>query len=180
MSKKQRIKFSIRFKMILGFIIIGILSTVIVGAITYNTVYNHELNNLKTKLTMIAELASREIDANMYSQLKPNDEGTQIYKTMVNKLRDFKRISGLTYLYTFSPKNSDKVQFILDTDESEPAKIGDEYPAENVPIDPEIVAAFKGTITVTNNPYYRPMGHFFIRICTDKKFKWKNNCSSWG
>lgn len=172
MSKKLKIKFSIRSKMLLGFIIIGILSTTIVGAITYNTVYKHELTNLNNKLTMIAELASREIDGNLHSELKPGDETNDNYTNMLKKLRDFKRISGLTYLYTFKPLSNQKVQFVLDTDESEDAaKIGDEYPSENIPLDPEIISAFKGTITVTKVPYADDWGTFLSGFAPVKNSK---------
>ena len=161
MSKHTSIKISIRLKMLGGFILIGLLSALVVGGITYKNISDYELTKVKEKLTMIAELGASNIDADLHSQLQPGDEGIKDYTNLLDKLRSFKKTSGLTYLYTFAPDNKDTVKFVLDTDDSDQqAKIGDQYPEDGEKLDLEIKQALKGNITVTQVPQTDQWGTF--------------------
>lgn len=161
MSKYLGIKVSIRLKMLVGFILIGLLSALVVGGITYKNISDYELSQVKEKLKMIAELGASNIDADTHSQLQPGDENKADYTNLLDKLRSFKKTSKLTYLYTYVPVNKEKVKFILDTDESEDqAKIGDEYPEDGVKLDLEIKQALAGKIAVTKSPQTDQWGTF--------------------
>lgn len=148
---------SLRMKMILGFVLVGIVSSLAVGLVTYKVISDNEYRKIQEKLSMIAQVGASIIDEEAHAKLQPGDESEDEYIALVSRLREFKRISGLTYLYTFVPYNEEKVKFVLDTDESEDAAgIGDEYDQ-----DEEIKAAFNGEVKVTDKPYTDEWGTFF-------------------
>jgi methyl-accepting chemotaxis protein len=168
MESKFRVRtMSIKFKMLIGFLLLGIVSSITVGIFTYNIISGYETDKVKEKLIMIAGLAAKEIDGDIHEQLKPGDENTSdSYKSMVKKLREFKKTSNLTYLYTFAPigdKFNDtdaKVKFILDTDESSDASsIGDEYiPDDNAPLEDALKEAFAGNPQASNEASPETLG----------------------
>ncbi len=170
--RKNSFIFSIRLKILLGFILIGLLSSLIVGVVTYYITYEHEFSNAQKKLIMIAQLAAQEVDGDMHSQLKEGEEETTNYQTVVNKLRQIKDTSGLEYLYTFAPKNDKKVQFVLDTDETdEAAAIGDEYPEEDETLEDSIVKAFEGIPNAATEIYTDKWGTFLSGFVPIKNSK---------
>ncbi|MDF2557651.1 MAG: hypothetical protein K0R71_1479 [Bacillales bacterium] len=161
MVKRFGIKVSIRLKMLVGFVLIGLLSALVVGGIAYKNISDYELTKVKDKLKMIAEIGASNIDAELHTQLQPGDEDEEAYTDLLAKLRSFKKTSELTYLYTYIPVNEEKVKFILDTDESEEqAKIGDEYPEDGEKLDSEIKQALLGEVTVTKTPQTDQWGTF--------------------
>ena len=126
MSKQPRVKIGVKMKMLVGFIFIALLSSVAVGTITFKIISNYQLDQVKEKLKMIAELGASSIDAEMHSGLQPGDEEKEDYIALLEELREFKETSGLTYFCTYIPYNDDRVKFVMDTDETEEqGKIGD-------------------------------------------------------
>lgn len=151
----KQIRFSLRSKMLVGFMLIGLMSSIIVGSVTFLTIKKHEYSNVQEKVKMIAELSATQVNGDLHAQFKPGDEKSTDYKKLVSKLRRFKNISGLKYLYTFAPFNENKVKFILDTDEKKPAKIGKEYDSDKF-----IEKAFKGTACFYDAPFSDSWGTF--------------------
>ncbi|HEX3028513.1 MAG TPA: methyl-accepting chemotaxis protein [Clostridia bacterium] len=151
----KQIRFSLRSKMLVGFMLIGLMSSIIVGSVTFLTIKKHEYSNVQEKVKMIAELSATQVNGDLHAQFKPGDEKSTDYKKLVSKLRRFKNISGLKYLYTFAPFNENKVKFILDTDEKKPAKIGKEYDSDKF-----IKKAFKGAACFYDAPFSDSWGTF--------------------
>lgn len=142
--KQIKTKFSIRLKILVGFLVVGLLSSFAIGTVVYFSISAYEMNNLREKLSMVAAMSSALIDGDVHSALKPGDESTDEYKNMLDKLRHFKDTSGLTYLYTFAPVDDKTVAFVLDTDESEDqAAIGEVYEKDYV-----TKTAFEGKVNV--------------------------------
>jgi methyl-accepting chemotaxis protein len=137
-------RFSIRTKFLMSFLIVGIISSISVGAILYFAVSGYETDRLKEKLMTAVKTASSAVDGDAQALLKPGDESTDQYKALLAKLTKIKNDFDLTYLYTFSLPKSDKINFILDTDDSaEKALIGKEYD-----MDANIQKASEGTANV--------------------------------
>lgn len=156
MSQNIKTKFSIRNKMLLGFIILSIISSTAVGLFAYITMTGNEMENMREKLLMIALVSSDNINGDLHAQLKPGDEQSDIYKNLLANLRRFKKLSGLTYLYTFRLADDGTVRFVLDSDETaDQAKIGDEFEAY-----PNILKAFEGTPNVADKPTTDNWGTF--------------------
>ena len=141
---KSRIRFSIMSKMLVSFILVGVISTVLVGAILYTTVSKNEMARLEEKLITAVRSGANLIDAELHSSLEAGDEATAAYAGMVDKLRKLNDDFGLTYMYTLVRTNDNNVVFVLDTDDSEEkALIGDEYET-----DKHIELAFQGTVNL--------------------------------
>ena len=163
MSKQTGVRLSIKAKMLLGFILIALLSSLAVGGITFKIISDYELNQVKEKLKMLAQLGADNIDAEMHSQLRPGDEGKEEYTALLAQLREFKATSGLTFLCTYVPYNADRVKFVMDTDETEgQGNIGDTFPGEDTgeKVDRELLEAFKGKVTVNPTPRKDEYGVF--------------------
>lgn len=156
MSNRHQIRFGIKHKMLIGFLLVGIVSSVIVGMVTYNTISKHEMEKVKEKLLMTAGMGASIIDVDVHSQLKPGAENTEEYIRIIQKLREFKEMSKLEYIYTFVPYNENSVKFVLDTDESEDAAyIGKEYELSD-----SIREAFKGKMLTLDEPDSDDWGTF--------------------
>jgi methyl-accepting chemotaxis protein len=151
MNKKSGVRISIKAKMLVGFILIALLSSISVGGITFKIISDYEINQTKEKLKMVAKLGAGIIDAEVHSRLRPGDEGKEEYTALLAKLREFKETSGLTFLCTYVPYNEDRVKFVMDTDDTETqGKIGDYFPSEGTgeKVDGDLLKAFKGEVTV--------------------------------
>lgn len=139
------------------FLVFGILSSLLIILITWFYISHYEKNKLRQNLQVIAQGAVELIDGDAHSGLKPGDEETETYTQLLRKLRRYKEISGLTYLYTITKIDEKKSQFVLDTDESkDQAKIGKEYVNE-----PEMLRAFKGEVCSTKEPMTDEWGTFY-------------------
>lgn len=172
MSKQSGIKTSIRLKMLVGFILIGLLSSITLGGIIFKVVSDYEISKVLDKLDMAAQLGTSVVDGDKHSLLQPGDEDSEYYKELLEKLRGLKNTSGLEYLYTYVPYTDEKVQFVVDTDESEDqAVIGDEYPEEGEELDPALLEALKGTATVSSEPYTDRWGTFYSGFAPIKNSK---------
>lgn len=163
MPKQAGVRVSIKAKMLVGFILIALLSSIAVGGITFKVISDYEINQVKEKLKMLAQLGADSIDAELHSSLRPGDEEKEEYTALLEKLREFKETSGLTFLCTYVPYNEDRVQFVMDTDETEgQGKIGDYFPSEDTgeKVDNELLESFKGEVTVNAEPREDEYGVF--------------------
>ncbi|NTV90259.1 MAG: methyl-accepting chemotaxis protein [Clostridiales bacterium] len=156
MKKKGKVKFSIRSRLILGFVLSGILASAFVGTLAYNKMSSYAMENLKEKLLASSQIGAATIDAAVNSSLQPGDETSEAYLEQMEKLNKIKDSLGLTYIYTYSRLEGDKVYFAIDasTDEDK-AMIGDESD-----IDDTISAAFSGKASVGDTPYTDKWGTF--------------------
>jgi methyl-accepting chemotaxis protein len=144
MRQTKAARFSIRMKFLLSFLIVGIISSISVAVILYFTVSGYETDRLKEKLLTAVQTGSSVIDGDSHALLKPGDESTEQYKSLLLKLTKIKDDFGLTYLYTFSQPQGDAFNFVLDTDSSEDkAPIGKAYDT-----DPYLLKASAGSANV--------------------------------
>jgi methyl-accepting chemotaxis protein len=164
MLRVPKMKYNVKTKLLVGFFCISLFSSVVVGVFTFVTIRDSEVRSLKGKLEMVAQMAPGIIDAEAHSKLQPGDESKAEYTGMLTRLREYKKISGLTYLYTLAPPDGERlnpgdvtVRFVLDTDETEgQAPIGKEYELQK-----EMVVAFEGTPSITDEAYTDEWGTFY-------------------
>ncbi len=147
--KKSLFRFSIGQKLLFYFLLVGVISSVTVGIISYITMSGNEMENIKQKLLIAVETGSSAIDGDVHSILKPGDEQSESYKVLLSKLDKIKEDFNLTFLYTFNLSQDGKLTFVLDTDKTEEkAKIGDEYDMSE-----SIQKAFGGSPSADDKPY---------------------------
>lgn len=154
--KKSLFRFSIGQKLMFYFLLVGVISSVTVGVISYITMSGNEMENIKQKLLIAVETGSSAIDGDVHSILKPGDEQSESYKVLLAKLDKIKEDFNLTFLYTFNLSQDGKLTFVLDTDKTEEkAKIGDEYDMSE-----SIENAFGGSSSADDEPYTDVWGTF--------------------
>ncbi len=154
---QSKIRLSIRAKLLISFVVLGLVASAFVGILTYRIISAYEMETLQKNLLAASKIGAASIDGDIHSQLHPGDEESEEYKSLVAKLTTIKDSLGLTYLYTFSRIEGDHAIFALDTDTSEEkAIIGDEYE-----LDDNIINAFAGSASISDEPFTDQWGTFF-------------------
>ncbi|HEX2947388.1 MAG TPA: methyl-accepting chemotaxis protein [Clostridia bacterium] len=154
--KKSLFRFSIGQKLLFYFLLVGVISSITVGVISYITMSGNEMENMKQKLLIAVETGSSAIDGDAHSLLKKGDEQSEAYKAILIKLDKIKEDFNLTFLYTFKLSQDGKLTFVLDTDKTEEkANIGDDYDMSEC-----IRKAFNGSPNVDDEPYTDDWGTF--------------------
>lgn len=147
---------SLRFRLVGLFLLVLLMASVGVGYFSYQTSTKNLRNSLGERLLAITQTAVIQDNLADHIHLKPGDENSEEYLSLVNYLREIKDKNNLTYLYTFSQSaDKSKVFFVLDSDEENPAKIGEEYE-----LDEDIEAAFNGTPIYSKEFYTDEWGTF--------------------
>lgn len=163
MAKRSGVRISIKTKMLIGFVLIALLSSITVGGIIFKEMSAYEMDQLKNELQILVNLAAADIDADVHAGLQPGDEQKEEYTELLAKLRAFKETSGLTFICTYIPYDENSVKFVIDTDESEEqGKIGDLYPSEGTgeQVDRDLLGAFHGEATINEIPREDEYGIF--------------------
>jgi methyl-accepting chemotaxis protein len=106
------------------------------------------LQSIRSEAVKLASAASVLIDGVLHQQLKTEqDMESSAYKDMKEKMLEFQRETGITYIYTFAPDGEKKVKFIIDASEEDPSPLGEEYGDYFEGMD----AAFNGTPSSDND-----------------------------
>lgn len=152
-----KLKFSLRTKFI--FVIVGLIIavTLLTGYLSYTRAVEDLEDELGERLTAVASTGVLMIGGDNHSRLKtPDDENTDTYKTLKKKLQQIRDTNDAAYVYTFAPKNEEKVVFVVDAATGDDmSHIGDEYD-----IQPEIKSAFEGKTVYTKEMYTDKWGTF--------------------
>ncbi len=154
--KKTR-KLSIERKVLLAVVLLGLISCCFMGLTVYFMVSDDMLDSSRENTRCIAVTAAKIIDGDLHDELKPGDEDTQVYKDYLESLRNCKNETGVLYMYTLKPMNSEFVQFVIDTDDSDmQGQIGDEYEITDI-----MLEAFKGKDVVSQDTTADEYGEYF-------------------
>lgn len=121
--KKEKVKRSVRFKILLPASVIVILVCMVLGVSLYQNMENAFVDMGVEQAGMAARFAKEKIDAEAVAQLKVGDEETEVYKTLIENLSQMGEAGNIAYLYTLYVENG-KVYYGLDTTD---CMIGDEF-----------------------------------------------------
>ncbi|GFP75661.1 methyl-accepting chemotaxis protein [Clostridium fungisolvens] len=126
----QKKGLSIRHKIIGGFIILVLFSSLSVGIYTYyKTKENIETTIGNTALNIVKSILST-IDAKEFSNLQnKEDMNSDYYKSLQSHLSDIRKSTGLKYLYTMRKTNDNKYIYVVDgtpTDDENFSALGNE------------------------------------------------------
>ncbi len=142
---------SFRFKVTVLFVLLMLLSGVVGNFFVYEYSLKMQMNQLRDKLMIIAQLIAKNVDAGELLQipLKPDGVDTPQYKGIIgelNKVRDI--VPSIVFIYIMEKTPDECVfKFIIDlhpgTSEGEPApaKPGEEYDCS---LYPEMMKGFLG------------------------------------
>lgn len=152
----KKFSISIRHKIILSFVVAGTIVIALLGGILYKIVEDYENVRINEKIKSTAQFSARYLDAEAHKSIKEGDENTSTYKKLVQYLRGIQKDTGVTYIYTFERFTSDKVKFVLDSDDTEDrALIGEEFDNNE-----EIKNTFNGNVTLISEPATDEWGTF--------------------
>lgn len=155
-EKRIRVRsLSIGTKLTLFFILVSIITALSVGAISYYTAYNNQVEQVRDKLKAVAESGALLIDGDKHQQIKPGDEESEVYIEQRRLLKELREKTGCTYSYTLVKDEEGTVKFIIDSDEEEGAAIGEDYE-----VDEEMAQGFEGESGATTEPYKDEWGTF--------------------
>lgn len=129
MLDKVRFKNKIETKIVSSFIVTISLIVLIISLILYKQSYNLFVSNLGSKSLSIAKTAAKSIDVAEFKNLNSvEDEKTEAYQLMREKLNQIRGFSGAKYLYTMKKDSSGNFIFVvdgMDYDSEDISHIGD-------------------------------------------------------
>ena len=141
----MKVKFSLKYKIVIPVIIMNIVICLFMGLSIYKKVEQSYISMGSGEALSLAKLAASITDADLESSLQPGDENNVPYNMVKKSLNTIKNGTDIEYIYTVGMLN-DKLCYIVDADENDPAAIGDEYPSQYTN---EVKAALAGTGTST-------------------------------
>ncbi len=142
-------KIGIATKIFWAVIALLVISDALIGSLLYNRAEDLLVSQIKENAMNIARCSAASVDGSLLSQIHEGDEGTDLYKNAVEPLINFRDNSGVEYVYTVRLNDSGVPVFLVDSDDEDPAVIGDEFGST----DEEVMNAFAGQTTVNSEPY---------------------------
>lgn len=118
----------IQGKLIVSFVMLTVMVTLITGIIQYRSRSEEILEDTKQQVFKLSAAAALLIDGDEHEKLtKEEHQLTDTYSDIKNKMIEFQKETGVTYIYTLVKASDNKTNFIIDADEAEGAALGDEY-----------------------------------------------------
>lgn len=159
-SKKQRIKtrrLSIETKMAMSGIMIGLVICAVLSFATYYMVSEDLTRHVQNKVSAFAEIIAAQTDGDLFEQLLPGDETTEVYQNMQNAMSDFFSDQDVTYVYSLRSLSDQEVAFVVAADPAgEPCLIGETYDKQK-----EMKEALGGKVSVTKEAIADEWGIFY-------------------
>lgn len=145
-------KFSIFKRLIFSSIAITIVTTLLVGGVSYYNLSQTQLELMRDNLLNITASGNLLIDGDTHAAYQIGDESTDKYKQEIALLNELAVKSNACYIYTLV-KQGEGTAFVLDS--SGKSIVGDVYE-----LTPEMEAAFSGERIYTKEPYTDEFGTF--------------------
>lgn len=117
-------KISIRTKLMILISGMCIICLALIGVVTYNRVSRMMVELSKESTMSIAVVAANEIDGTQFATIESVED--DYYQVVYDSLAKYKQGGMITYIYTMK-MDDDILRFVVDTDEEEPAELGEEY-----------------------------------------------------
>jgi len=146
---------SLSAKLMGSFIILSVITSLIVGYVSYISAYKAEMDLLRQNLVSLAQSATLLIDGDQHQKIGPGEENTAVYQSQRQTLQRFQQQASVTYVYTLAAGEKGDLQFIVDADPEEPAAIGEEYESTAT-----MLSALQGDAAADEEPYSDRWGTF--------------------
>ncbi len=129
MQINVKLKHKIGTRIFVAFLALILLVIGTLSLIMYKQSYDLFVNSLVSRSLEIAETAARGIDIAEFVKLKTvDDENTEAYHTIREKLNAIREMSGAKYVYTMRKDNNGNYEFVvdgMDYDSEDISHIGD-------------------------------------------------------
>ena len=97
----------------------------ILGYMIYNRSEITLFSQIQSNARNVAQCAAANISGDVFQTIDIGDEETEAYATVINELALFRDNAELEYIYTIRQVGEEQFIFVVDSDEEEPAGIGD-------------------------------------------------------
>ncbi len=149
-------KSSVLTKIWIGAAIIGIITSVAVGVVSYVVVKNYMMEEIRDKTVTTASVAASKIDADAFETISAETGKDETFYDVHKNLSDFLADETISYIYTLR-LNGNSMEFVVDADPEEPGELGEEYEVE-----PEVIEAYKsGKAMALDEPYTDDWGELY-------------------
>jgi adenylate cyclase len=122
---------TLRFNLGYAFTGIAVLTSTLLGVITYFSVQSFVLQGVRERLADAVGLAALQMDGDLHARLKsPADESTPAFQDLRGRLKAFRDTAkDIRFAYTVRGDRSGKITFVLDAEESTnlASHLGDVY-----------------------------------------------------
>ncbi len=146
---------SLKTRISLLIIVITFLVATLVGSLLYSKAMIEIENSLGVNLMNMAQVSTMLVNTAEHNSLRLGDENTTSYIEIRDVLRKARDKYGAVYVYTLRKKDENTATFVVDTDEDEPASIGEEYEMTE-----SMKKAFNGTAAFDRDMYTDQWGTF--------------------
>ena len=143
----MKVKFSIKYKIIIQVICMNILICFVMGILIYKSVEKSYISLGADDALSLAKIAAYQVDAARASDLEPGDEDAFEYTMILSSLTKISEHSNIKYIYTIGDMNGQYCYVVDAEDEAERESIGTPYPEK---YHKEVAAAMAGTPTATS------------------------------
>lgn len=118
-------KISIFNKLFIWLAILLLAGNGILGYMIYNRSEITLFSQIQSNARNVAQCAAANISGDVFQTIDIGDEETEAYATVINELALFRDNAELEYIYTIRQVGEEQFIFVVDSDEEEPAGIGD-------------------------------------------------------
>ena len=174
---------TLRFSLGTAFTGIAILTSVLLGVVSYFSVQSFVREGVRERLADAVGLAALQIDGDLHAQLRsPADEHTPAFQDLRRHLKAFRDTAlDIRFAYTVRTNGSGKIEFVLDAEEdpSLVSHLGDRYePATplmrqaflrpyGIHVEKELYTDQWGTFLSGYAPIYKRNGELEGLMCMD-------------
>ncbi len=135
-----KIRMKIKNKVLLPTIFVIVVSYVVLGAMFYNQMKDNLIESGMEQASSGAQTALKKINTVQLSIIKEGDDGSYMYRSILDDLVETKESSNLAYIYTLYT-DGNEVYYGIDSDSENPHKVGDVFEVSYK----ELEGVFNGT-----------------------------------
>ncbi len=118
---------SLSFKIQLLLLIVVVVIVAALSLILRSILYKYLLEEKQESTRNIAEIAANEVDEDIYLSAVNDGEESEAFELILNTLRPYMDVEGVTYIYTMSLDENGDVYYVVDADPEDPGEYGEVY-----------------------------------------------------
>ena len=123
-------------------------ATLVFGILLHLRISSMMMEQIRSNALDVAGIAADLVDSETFDRIRPGDEETEAYRSVLMTLRRVLDSSDVEYLYTIRRDATREVVFVVDSDPEDPGKVGEAYSGSAA-----AMTALDGTAAAEDAPY---------------------------
>lgn len=136
-------------------VVFSLVSSALISVINIVHMRHQLILSNRENLKTLVQIAANSLNGDILEQIGPEDMNSEAYCKIFHFLDQFRISENVKYIYTMR-KVGDTVQFIVDVDDEDFARVGDEFP-----MDDTIRQAFAGMLAVDEGISHDVWGDYY-------------------